>query len=152
MVRLFLSSFISSGLSTVSSGIRASIVLAGDPKQLPAVTKSTFAMKMGFSTSFMERLFTKPLYRRHPSTEQYNQKFITQLVKNYRSHSAILHISNMLFYEQKLEAAAPIENIDWFIQSKLLPSENFPIILKNVQGYCKRSQSDFRYTLSNTFL
>lgn len=133
------------GLSTVSNGIASSIVLAGDPKQLPAVTKSTFATKMGFSTSFMERLFTKPLYQRHPITRQYNQQFITQLVKNYRSHSAILHISNVLFYDNKLEVAAPIDCCDWFLQSKLLPAENFPIILKNVQGSCKRSQADFRY-------
>lgn len=129
----------------MSNGITSCIVLAGDPKQLPAVTKSTFATKMGFSTSIMERLFTKRLYQRHPITGQYNQKYITQLIKNYRSHAAILNIPNALFYENKLQAAAPIEITDWFIQSKLLPSGNFPIILENVQGYCKRSQADFRY-------
>lgn len=134
------------GLSTLSGGIGASIVLAGDPRQLPAVTKSTFATKMGFSTSFMERLFTKPLYRHDPLTGQYNQNYITQLVKNYRSHSAILHIPNVLFYHNTLEAAAPHQITDWFIGSKLLPSENFPIIFKNVEGFCKRSRTDFRYT------
>lgn len=102
-------------------------------------------MKMGFSTSLMERLFAKPLYQRHPSTGQYNQVYITQLVRNYRSHAAILHISNALFYENKLKATAHADVTDWFIQSKLLPSRNFPIILKNVLGYCKRSPSDFRY-------
>lgn len=133
------------GLSTASGGITASIVLAGDPKQLPAVTKSTIAAKMGFSTSFMERLFTKPLYQRHPLTGRFNPKYITQLVKNYRSHPDILHIPNVLFYHDTLEAAAPNETTDWFIRSKLLPSENFPIIFKHVEGSCKRSGQDFRY-------
>lgn len=140
------------GLCTSFNGITSSIVLAGDPKQLPAVTKSTFATKMGFSTSFMERLFTKPLYQRHPQTGKFNQTFITQLVQNYRSHAAILHIPNMLFYDNKLEAAAPDDAIDWFIQSKLLPNKNIPIILHNVRGHCKRSQADFRYEKTDFLL
>lgn len=132
-------------MSSLSNGITSSIVLAGDPKQLPAVTKSTFAMKMGFSTSLMERLFEKPLYQRHPTTGQYNQKFITQLIRNYRSHANILHISNALFYENKLQATAAADVTDLFIQSELLPSQNFPIILIDVKGQCKRSRTDFRY-------
>lgn len=55
----------------------------------------------------MERLFEKRLYKRDPLTDQYNQKYITQLVKNYRSHPAILAIPNLLFYDNKLEAKAP---------------------------------------------
>lgn len=95
------------GLCTSSGRINSSIVLAGDPKQLDAVTRSKNAIKLGFKTSFMEHLFNRPLYQRNPETGNYNPKYITQLVKNYRSHSAILHIPNMLFYENKLEAKAP---------------------------------------------
>lgn len=80
--------------------------MAGDPKQLDAVTKSDYATKFGYNTSLMERLYGKPLYKRNPTTGNYNQMYITQLVKNYRSHSAILHIPNVLFYENKLEAMA----------------------------------------------
>lgn len=124
----------------------SSIILAGDPKQLPAVTKSNCAKRMGFATSLMERLFAKPLYQRDPITGQYNEKFITQLTRNYRSHAAILHIPNALFYDHKLLAMAPIGVTDWFIQSKLLPSGDFPIIVRDVHGHCQRSQSDYRYT------
>lgn len=96
------------GLCTSSYGIiHSSVVLAGDPKQLDAVTKSDYAVKLGFKTSFMEHLFEKPLYSRHPYTHKYNHKYITQLVKNYRSHPAILSIPNKLFYDNKLEAKAP---------------------------------------------
>lgn len=81
-------------------------MLAGDPKQLDAVTKSNYAIQLGFKTSFMERLFDKRLYKRDAATDRYNPKYITQLVKNYRSHPAILHIPNLLFYDNKLEAKA----------------------------------------------
>lgn len=81
-------------------------MLAGDPKQLDAVTKSDYAIQLGFKTSFMERLFEKQLYKRDAVTDQYNPKYISQLVKNYRSHPAILAIPNQLFYDNKLEAKA----------------------------------------------
>lgn len=95
------------GLCTSAGEIKSSIVLAGDPKQLDAVTKSGYAGKLGFKTSFMEHLFEKRLYKRNPVTGEFNQKYITQLVKNYRSHPAILNIPNELFYDNKLEAKAP---------------------------------------------
>lgn len=98
---------ISIGLCTSYGQIKSSIVLAGDPKQLDAVTKSGFAARLGYKTSFMENLFERQLYKRHPTTDRYDQKYITQLVKNYRSHPAILHIPNTLFYENKLQAKAP---------------------------------------------
>lgn len=99
--------YFETGLCTSPSQVNSSIVLAGDPKQLDAVTKSGRAAKIGYKTSWMEHLFNRPLYRPNMRTGKYNPKYITQLVKNYRSHSAILHIPNTLFYENKLQAAAP---------------------------------------------
>lgn len=55
----------------------------------------------------MEHLIERRLYQRNPITGGYNQQYITQLVKNYRSHPAILHIPNILFYENQLQAKAP---------------------------------------------
>ncbi|XP_031626698.1 putative helicase mov-10-B.2 isoform X2 [Contarinia nasturtii] len=131
------------GLCTSRGQIHSSIVLAGDPKQLDAVTKSNLAAQLGFKTSFMEQLFECRLYKRNSTTGEYNQKYITQLVKNYRSHSSILHVPNELFYESKLQARASSDITDWFIGSDLLPSKNFPVIFKSVQGFCKRSKEDF---------
>lgn len=82
-------------------------MLAGDPKQLDAVTKSTYAAKLGYKISFMEQLLTRNFYNRNSRTGEYNQNYITQLVKNYRSHSAILSAANMLFYDNKLQVRAP---------------------------------------------
>lgn len=94
------------GLCTSKDKIHSSIVLAGDPKQLPAITKSKMAQQMGFSTSLMEHLFKEPLYQRDPLTRKYNSKYITMLVKNYRSHPKILRTPNKLFYDNALIASA----------------------------------------------
>lgn len=79
--------------------------MAGDPKQLDATCKSNFAAELGYKVSLMERLFNRPLYQKHSNA--YNPKYITQLVQNYRSHLAILHSPNELFYDGTLCAEAP---------------------------------------------
>lgn len=94
------------GLCTSENEIHSSIVLAGDPKQLNAVTKSRTASKIGHNISFMENLFKKPLYQRDPETNKFNPDYITMLVKNYRSHPKILDVPNKLFYDNALRAAA----------------------------------------------
>lgn len=55
----------------------------------------------------MEQLLKKDLYKRNKITGKFNQHYITQLVKNYRCHSAILKKPSELFYDGRLEAAAP---------------------------------------------
>lgn len=42
------------------------------------------------------------IYKRNPTTKKFNDKFITQLLCNYRSHPAILKVPNKLFYEDVL--------------------------------------------------
>lgn len=95
------------GLCSEESAIKSSIVLAGDPKQLDAVTMSSYAVQLGYKKSYMEYLFDQKLYQRSLKTGNFNPQFITQLVKNYRCHPKILEFSNKLFYENKLEAKAP---------------------------------------------
>lgn len=92
------------GLCTSHKQIHAKIVLAGDPKQLDAVTRSDVARSLGYNTSWMEQLCNTNLYQRKDG--KYNELYITQLVKNYRSHPEILRIPNELFYENVLVAAA----------------------------------------------
>lgn len=99
--------FIKIGLCSSKNGITAKIILAGDPKQLNAVCKSDNAGKLGYKTSLMERLFNRPLYMKHPMTGKLNPRYITQLVQNYRSHGAILHVANRLFYDGELISRAP---------------------------------------------
>lgn len=94
------------GLCSDAYNINCKIILAGDPLQLDASVTSAIATKFGFKTSYMERLMTEPCYTRNAVTGKYNAKCITQLVKNYRSHEAILDIPNTRFYDGKLECEA----------------------------------------------
>lgn len=94
--------FFDTGLSTEIDEIKTNIVLAGDPMQLEPVTKSQYAIKLGFKTSFMEYLFEKPCYKRRLN-EDNGRIYTVQLTKNYRTHSDILSIPNDLFYKNSLE-------------------------------------------------
>lgn len=98
------------GLCTSEKKIHAKIILAGDPKQLDAVTRSDRAKELGFQTSWLEQLCKTNLYSRNNLAGQYHEGFITQLVKNYRSHPQILKIPNELFYDNKLEPMAAQSN------------------------------------------
>lgn len=102
------------GLCTSKREIHAKIILAGDPKQLDAVTRSDVARKMGHNTSWMEKLCDSNLYMRKAG--KFNELYITQLVKNYRSHPEILRIPNELFYENSLESCAKTGNTFFFLQ------------------------------------
>lgn len=95
------------GLCTEPGGnVCSTIVLAGDPMQLDPVTKFKHAKDLGFNVSFMNQLFKQQLYKRNKVTKEFNPKFITQLVKNYRSHKDILKVPNEMFYENRLEPQA----------------------------------------------
>lgn len=92
------------GLCTEHGEVKSAIILAGDPKQLDPVTQSTHAKKFGYNISFMEYLMEKPLYKR--KGERFNEKYIVQLIKNYRSHSAIIEIPSQMCYDGMLECNA----------------------------------------------
>lgn len=94
------------GLCTELRHVNCGIILAGDPKQLDAVTKSGLAEALGFSKSFMETLLEQTCYQRCKLTNQYDSKNIVQLRENYRSHEAILKLPNQLFYNETLKPAA----------------------------------------------
>nr|CAD7448034.1 unnamed protein product [Timema bartmani] len=80
------------------------LVIAGDPKQLGPIIRSTVANKMGLGRSFLERLMDEvDLYSRDEETDAYDTAVITKLIKNFRSHKDILNISNSLFYHKELK-------------------------------------------------
>lgn len=93
------------GLCTSENKIHASVVMAGDPKQLGPVIKCSFANQMGYGMSMLERLMENHPYQR-TEDGNYNSRYIMQLVRNYRSHSAILHVPNELFYDGSLKPCA----------------------------------------------
>ncbi|XP_047426420.1 putative helicase mov-10-B.1 [Mugil cephalus] len=109
------------------------VVLAGDPKQLGAIITSRLAEKHGLGVSLLERLMSDvKLYNSH-ETHGFNSRFVTKLLRNYRSHPAILKIPNELFYEGELLPCACQEN-NWYSNWELLPKKGFPVIFHGVAG------------------
>ncbi|KAG5728201.1 hypothetical protein E4T56_gene19064 [Termitomyces sp. T112] len=99
------------------------IVLCGDPQQLGPIVTSDKARTGELDISLLERLFERPLYADHPYARSRGTlkpisevfKFIpfTNLVKNYRSHPAILMPPSALFYNDSLEPCATNGTISW---------------------------------------
>lgn len=104
----------------------------------------------------LERLMNTDVYERDSQTKLFNSNYVTQLVRNYRSHETILHVSNELFYDNALRVHAakcktefPIfyistlnqnvfssvsANTDWFLNSTILNAPQFPFIFHSVRG------------------
>lgn len=71
---------------------------------------------------------------------KYNPNYITQLVKNYRSHENLLYVSNKQFYNKELKICGGIDTrmaLNW----SQLPNKNFPMIFQEVQGTEERSET-----------
>ncbi|XP_055307474.1 putative helicase mov-10-B.1 [Sitodiplosis mosellana] len=129
------------GLCTDYEKVNSVIVLAGDTKQLDAISLSKFAAKCGYQTSFMEYLQnSKPCYQLASQTNN-----MIQLTKNYRSHPEILKIPNIQFYDGLLEPKAGTGATHRFIGNDLLPNKEFPMIFDSVKGVCKQSPNSTTY-------
>jgi len=102
-----------------TSGRSPAFVLAGDQFQLgPRTASKTSAMQ----TSLFERLSDRPFYRDHPLARSAQSGGVmrpltqdmlpilrpafTNLIRNYRSHPAILATPSSLFYDDTLEPEA----------------------------------------------
>lgn len=79
------------------------LVLCGDPNQLGPIIFSDHCRSNNLDISLLERLFERPLYTNEQSSV--HRPFVN-LVKNYRSHSAILMPPSALFYNDTLEPCA----------------------------------------------
>lgn len=85
------------------------VILAGDPFQLPPTIKSREAEKQGLSITLMDIGF-----------QIKNRVFL--LDTQYRMKEEIMGFSNLVFYENKLKAAANTEEHYFQIQDKRYPS------------------------------
>lgn len=116
------------------------VVLAGDPKQLGPIIRSPFALKFGLGLSLLERLMTNcSLYQK--TNDVFDNRFVTKLIRNYRSHPAILEIPNELFYDRELEAFADEYQRNSYCHWEHLPKKGFPIIFHGVTGLDVRESS-----------
>ncbi|KAK6470412.1 putative helicase mov-10-B.1 isoform X1 [Huso huso] len=115
------------------------LVLAGDPKQLGPILRSPLAIRHGLGVSLLERLMTQnSLYQKDSSTGGFNSHFVTKLLRNYRSHPAILKIPNELFYDGELQVFADEILRNSFCTWENLPKKGFPVVFHGVQGLDER--------------
>ncbi|XP_017335051.1 putative helicase mov-10-B.1 isoform X1 [Ictalurus punctatus] len=119
---------------------KGQLVLAGDPKQLGAVLRSPLAQQHGLGLSLLERLMTQiSLYQKNQDGRQgYDSCFVTKLLRNYRSHPAILKIPNELFYDNELQVFANQMEREAFCKWEHLPKQGFPVIFHGVMGKDER--------------
>ncbi|KAM3858874.1 putative helicase mov-10-B.1 [Diretmus argenteus] len=136
-----------SGLLNPETG---QVVLAGDPKQLGPIIHSCLADKYGMGercafhmhphkgkNTVMRLMSDVPLYKKKMKKdkgERFNKRFITKLLKNYRSHPDILKIPNDLFYEGELQFCADEKMRNSYCGWKYLPMKDFPVIFHRVVG------------------
>lgn len=118
------------GLLDAQSG---QVVLAGDPKQLGPILRSPFALKYGMGVSLLERMMNDfPLYQKDEG--EFDNRFVTKLLRNYRSHPAILKIPNELFYDGELQCCADEILRNSYCGWEYLKNKNFPLIFHGVTG------------------
>uniref|UniRef100_A0A9J7ZVQ7 RNA helicase n=1 Tax=Cyprinus carpio carpio TaxID=630221 RepID=A0A9J7ZVQ7_CYPCA len=96
------------GIAGLLDPVKGQLVLAGDPQQLGPILRSPLAQLHGLGQSLLERLMTQnALYQKSQDGHSgYDTRFVTKLLRNYRSHPAILKIPNELFYENELQVFA----------------------------------------------
>ncbi|KAM4610009.1 putative helicase mov-10-B.1 [Polymixia lowei] len=116
----------------------AQVVLAGDPKQLGPILKSSLALKYGLGVSLLERLMKDIEAHRTDEKRLFDNHFVTKLVRNYRSHPKILEVPNKLFYDEELLCHADLNICNSFCAWKYLPTQGFPLIFHEVMGIEER--------------
>ncbi|XP_058836477.1 putative helicase mov-10-B.1 [Topomyia yanbarensis] len=129
------------GIATSGSTIKASVVLAGDPKQLGPVIQYDLLNQTTHGVSMMERMMNLEMYERSLDTGKYDPIFITQLCDNYRSHQALLELSNRMFYDGQLRAKAAPEVTHRCLHWHRLPNRTFPLILHRISGKFIKDQN-----------
>ncbi|GAA6222733.1 putative helicase mov-10-B.2 isoform X1 [Lates japonicus] len=116
------------------------VVLAGDPKQLGPILRSPFALKYGMGVSLLERMMNDfSLYQKDNGV--FNNRYVTKLLCNYRSHPAILKIPNELFYDGELQCHADEILRNSYCNWEYIKRRGFPLIFHGVTGVDEREAS-----------
>ncbi|XP_067934400.1 putative helicase mov-10-B.1 [Watersipora subatra] len=127
-----------SGLVGGSSVVQ--VVLAGDPKQLGPVVRSSAASELG--KSLLERLMSSELHRQDPISGSFNPDYVTKLVRSFRSHPDILEVPNACFYDNELIAQADKMQRERFCDWEGLPTKGFPLIFHGMNSDdCREGKS-----------
>jgi helicase MOV-10 len=109
------------------------LILSGDPQQLGPVVTSEVCRLLGMADSYMERLMKRPVYCKDDGGN-YHPGIVTKLVRNYRSHPAILKLPNELFYDGDLECSGEVLTTHNLCKWEHLPKQGFPVIFHSMEG------------------
>ncbi|KAJ2913799.1 hypothetical protein MD484_g6608, partial [Candolleomyces efflorescens] len=121
---------------------KTNVILAGDDRQLGPVVNSDVAGGLGLKASFLARIMDRDVYDLERQDGVGGRGItIVKLVKNFRSHPAILEFSNEQFYNSELRPCGnralthSLENIDE------LPKKRFPLVFHAIVGKDERQAS-----------
>ena len=123
----------------LSTGPGTQAVLAGDPFQLGPVIRNPQCEVLGLQVSFLERLMDLNIYERKEQFKENNYFdpiLLTKLLRNYRSHTDLLVVPSLLFYENELIDCAPKSLVNRAIENVniTLPNPKVPLIFHGVVG------------------
>uniref|UniRef100_A0A914MLT5 RNA helicase n=1 Tax=Meloidogyne incognita TaxID=6306 RepID=A0A914MLT5_MELIC len=103
------------------------IILAGDHKQLGPVENVDYFRRNKFNNSLIERLQTVECYKD-------DERIMTFLRKNYRSHEAIIKVPSRLCYNNVLIAAEDALPRDKLANWEGLPTKGFPLLWHHIDS------------------
>ncbi|XP_052221615.1 putative helicase mov-10-B.1 [Dreissena polymorpha] len=127
---------------------RAQLVISGDPQQLGPIIRSPISLNFGLAISHMERLMTDiEMYKTQPCDERY----ITKLIRNYRSHDSILEIPRRLFYNNELKACGDPVILNSMLDWEMLPNKKFPIIFHAVFGKDEQEETKLLKSINTLY-
>lgn len=113
------------------------LVIAGDHKQLGPIVQSPFAQEI-LGVSLLERLCRSGPHAPDANTGAYDRDFVTMLVRNYRSHPAIIELPSRMFYHGKLIPSAEATSVRTLRNWEGLPAaaveNDFPILWDGIVG------------------
>ena len=98
---------------------------------------SQYSSAYGLNLSLLERLTLSPLYSRNvefADTGYYNPKLLTKLVRNYRSHAALLTLPSFMLYDNELVSCAPVEIAEKLAHFSWLPNAGMPLLFHGIRG------------------
>ncbi|KAH8889614.1 P-loop containing nucleoside triphosphate hydrolase protein, partial [Thozetella sp. PMI_491] len=116
------------------------LVMAGDQCQLGP---HTFLPKTPLKMSLFARLFSRSVYADHPMARGRKgqappplssgmlpilRPAFTNLIRNYRSHTAILAIPSALFYHDTLECEAPVAQQNTLVEWSGWKGKRWPVL------------------------
>ncbi|KAF8522660.1 P-loop containing nucleoside triphosphate hydrolase protein [Gautieria morchelliformis] len=106
------------------------IVLSGDPKQLGPIIRSKVALELGLGKSYLDRLMARDIYE----VTRGSGISIVKLIKNWRSHEAILEYPNQEFYRGELEPHGDRVVTHSLLRSDELVTVGFPVVFHAIAG------------------